>query len=88
MRLIDADELKKKAQWMEMLDGHGIPFDIQAVSLSSIDLAPTVDAEPVRYGEWIPQDETYTKFMCSECNSKNYKGYEKYCPNCGAKMGE
>ena len=46
-RLISADELKKKAHWMEMLDNNGIPFDVQAVSVSSIDLAPTIDAVKV-----------------------------------------
>jgi predicted RNA-binding Zn-ribbon protein involved in translation (DUF1610 family) len=44
---------------------------------------PTV--EPVR-GEWIRQDDTFTKYMCSNCGSKNYQGYENFCPNCGADM--
>ncbi len=47
MRLIDADALKKKAQWMEMPDRQGINFDVCAVSVSSIDLAPAIDAVPV-----------------------------------------
>lgn len=37
-------------------------------------------------GRWIPQDDSLTRFMCSECKAKNYGGYEKFCPNCGAKM--
>ena len=37
-------------------------------------------------GEWIPQDETFTRFMCSQCKGKNYAGYQKFCPNCGAEM--
>ena len=44
MRLIDADALRKKAHWMEIPDWRGINFDVKAVSVSSIDLAPTVDA--------------------------------------------
>lgn len=47
MRLIDADALRKKAQWMEMPDHQGINFDVRAVSVSSIDLTPTIDAVPV-----------------------------------------
>ena len=47
MQLIDADDLRKKAHWMEMFDNQGITFDVKAVSVSSIDLAPTVDAVEV-----------------------------------------
>lgn len=88
-RLIDADELKKKAHWMESLDGQGIPFDVLAVSVSSIDLAPTVEAEPVRHGKWVNKNWNW---YCSECDKPGYKGHIPaepdldYCPNCGAKM--
>lgn len=44
------------------------------------------DVQIVRHGKWIAQDTSLTKFMCSECKSKNYGGHEKYCPFCGAKM--
>lgn len=47
---------------------------------------PRVDAEPVRHGRWIRQDDTFTRYMCSECESKNHAGHENFCPNCGAKM--
>ena len=40
----------------------------------------------VMHGRWVTQDETRTKFMCSLCESKNYGGHEKFCPNCGARM--
>lgn len=42
--------------------------------------------EPARHGRWIRQDDTFTRYMCSECESKNHDGHEKYCPACGAKM--
>ena len=48
---------------------------------------PTVDAEPVRHGHWIRNDNgTYS---CSECqswipNEQHY--YARYCLHCGAKM--
>ena len=41
-----------------------------------------------KQGEWIRQDETYTRFQCSRCLSENHHGYGNYCPNCGAKMKE
>lgn len=47
---------------------------------------PTVEFEPVRHGRWIAQDETFTRFMCSACVSKNHKDCSNYCPMCGAKM--
>ena len=49
-------------------------------------MLPAEDVAPVRHGRWVTQDETRTKFMCSSCESKNYGGHEKFCPNCGAKM--
>lgn len=42
--------------------------------------------KPVRHGRWIPQDVTFTRFMCSECESRNHADRTDYCPNCGAKM--
>ena len=48
--------------------------------------ALAVDAEPVRHGYWIPQDNTRTKFMCSDCKGRNHDGSGKYCSECGCKM--
>lgn len=50
--------------------------------------APTVEAEPIRYAYWIPDDYEY--YHCSDC------GYEqderekvtRRCPFCGAHMDE
>jgi hypothetical protein len=86
MRLIDADaaidryyaEYKKQ----DICDG-GEDRDWLK---RCIDEAPTIEAEPVRHGRWVVQDEGRTRFMCSECKAKNYDGSGRYCPNCGAKM--
>ncbi len=47
----------------------------------------TVDAEPVRHGHWVRNDNgTYS---CSECQSwipNEQHHYAKYCLFCGAKM--
>lgn len=62
--------------------------------------APAVDAEPVRHGRWIENEDTdvYDGFWnCSECGHKIYsdlalmeelqeQGYALYCEHCGAKM--
>lgn len=58
--------------------------------------APTVDAEPIQYGQWIrvkiPQTPPYELNIhkCSECNTYFYESINRhrYCPNCGAKMDE
>lgn len=47
---------------------------------------PVVKPEPVRHGEWIPDD--YGFFHCSECQFEHDDSeyVTPYCPNCGAKM--
>ena len=55
-----------------------------------IDKIPAADVAPVVHGHWIRQDESFTRFKCSnpECGIENCSGFENYCPNCGAKMDE
>lgn len=55
-------------------------------AMAAISTIPAVDAAPVRHGRWICQDVGRTRFMSSDCKSENYEGFERYCPNCGAKM--
>lgn len=77
MRLIDADKLKIK------ITGITKPHEF----VEEIDKRPTVEAEPVRHGHWVRNDNgTYS---CSECqswipNEQHY--YARYCLHCGAKM--
>lgn len=52
--------------------------------------APTVDAEPVRHGEWIDKRSflyggCINHWECSVCGY-GQNGGSNYCPNCGAKM--
>ena len=51
-----------------------------------IELAPAVDAEPVRHGRWI--GTSFGTIKCSLCGSSYniYKGFAEYCAGCGAKM--
>ena len=37
-------------------------------------------------GEWIPQDNTYTRYTCSVCNTRNHRGGDRFCSLCGADM--
>lgn len=90
MRLIDADVLDKRLE--ETRNDYQVDryFDNYVYGLDDawklVKEAPIIEAEPVRNGKWIAQDETYTRYFCSECKSRNHQGHEKFCPNCGAKM--
>ena len=57
-------------------------IDVQLGRMTAADVAPVV------HGHWIRQDESFTRFKCSnpECGIENCSGFENYCPNCGAKM--
>ena len=46
---------------------------------------PAADVAEVRHGEWIPVDEQYDAFDCSECEAMVSR-MMNYCPRCGAKM--
>lgn len=87
-RLIDADELKETI--VSQYGAQATPGVLGALHL--IETAPTVDAEPVRHGKWIEVGIGFNyHFECSECVWKDgypFNDRHKYCPNCGAKMGE
>jgi uncharacterized paraquat-inducible protein A len=51
--------------------------------ISRLETQPTVDAAPVRHGQWEEHDD---KTWCSECNQSNKAYKPPYCPHCGAKM--
>lgn len=73
MRLIDADELCADR----------VSNDPVVIAAKC---APTIDAEPVRHGEWLFVE--YSKpdaWYCSECSVIVAK-QSFYCPHCGAKM--
>lgn len=97
MRLVDADWLKsvmldEPTEWMTKE---------QLVQFRAmIDLAPTMDAVPVRHGRWIKKrywsegagmGERYGYYYsCSKCGNLVCGGYDecgkKYCDECGARM--
>ena len=87
---MDADALLKHLNDYALQES-SFPFNRKAFyaildCMKAVIEQPTADVAPIVHGEWIPQDMTYTKFMCNQCNSKNHSGHEKFCPNCGADM--
>ena len=92
MRLIDANALIKAFEKQEN-DFHSVSDFIN--SIATIDIASTIDAEPVRHGRWIRlEGRKYARpHKCSICrNGLDFsavnagRGDANYCPNCGAKM--
>ncbi|MBO7172353.1 MAG: hypothetical protein J6V52_05320 [Bacteroidaceae bacterium] len=84
MRLIDADAAKKALVGWET-----DPTDEEIER--TIDHISTIEAEPVRYGEWVSTALVDQKgrviveqYKCSLCGRHEYRK-EPYC-HCGAKM--
>lgn len=49
--------------------------------------APTIDAQPVKHGEWIVPKNDDEQPYCSVCNWHAYGDlFTDYCPGCGAYM--
>lgn len=86
------DDFISRAETVKMLQalmGAAVTGPEQALVEAAVNVAESVqkaDAEQVRRGKWIRQDDTFTRYKCSECGDRNRKGNEKYCPNCGARM--
>lgn len=98
VRLIDADATKEKLGFaIEPFIGSAadeIRNDTLLKAIAIVDSMPTVDAQPVKRGEW---ERTDMFVKCSECGVELLDdaffgihvfddGYMPYCPNCGAKM--
>lgn len=82
-RLIDADALIEAMTKFSNATGEDMTHGIFYANI-----APTIDAEPVRHGKWILG-------KCNRCGehapfwSMATTYYESnYCPNCGARMDE
>ena len=77
-RYIDADALKQNTYYSKEI-------------YQAIDDAPTVDAVPVKRGQWLKGDYKTVSGKCSVCGWVAIY-YETdvcgmpYCPNCGAYM--
>ena len=95
MRLIDADALREHFKEHEKAARNYRAFesaDSWGGAVHDVEDAPTIDAEPVRHGQWIVAIVNNTPhFKCSECNKYIEAEWTAnfdyvFCPNCGAKM--
>lgn len=112
-RLIDAnalfDDLKSSAkaarEWREETQDEEIKIRAEQAHGTFVECAlrvknaPTIEAEPVRHGRWIPTEydsyadgsPVWDKYECSECGHE-HSGEEDtltaFCPDCGADMRE
>ena len=90
MRLIDADAMFDENHCYTTFNKNLDYCDDNDLG-EWIDEQPTVDAEPVRHGEWIPVEMemrfgTLKGVKCSLCGKEKVRDGSNYCPNCGAKM--
>ena len=97
MRLIDADVQVKYFEGLARSLANAECFaaaDVTQCAAETLRIAPTIDAEPVRHGQWI---EDGPDWVCSYCGTEfkddiefiklDYDYYmPHYCPHCGAKM--
>ena len=88
MRLIDADALAKFIDYGHLNNPNEKLYSENDIR-EMIDMMPTVDAVPVRHGQWIDRNGAivapfWERYECSECGVMS--GNNKYCPNCGARM--
>lgn len=98
MKAIDGDYVRD-----EILFGEAYVSDELAVYIKRVfDDAPTIEAEPVRRGKWIWDDNAIDwgigAWVCSECHGRNENIHagkgdnpnvwsgSRFCNNCGAKM--
>lgn len=92
MRLIDADALKK--DMCSTCDNRERCEDREQVcsEIANIDEQPTIEAEPLKHGRWVPCGDYAKCSICNGSSGRQFDGVEPvprftaYCPNCGARM--
>ena len=98
MRLIDVDAFK--IEFCEKCNNVSCDAPLtntDCFTMYMLDNTPTIEAEPVRHGRWVPLSydgyvvgyPVYDEWECSECHFACEGEGEpplNYCPNCGAKM--
>lgn len=96
MQLKDVNVLKRAfCNICEMNDGKCDIEGIYCVKHYIIDTAPTIEAEPVKHGQWVNLSGWCNRGIvkCSKCGNtldmhgvNAGRGDANFCPNCGAKM--
>nr|DAH58637.1 MAG TPA: transposase-like protein [Caudoviricetes sp.] len=92
MRLIDADELKKRAVKVCFPDTPECG-EFDAVGVSDIDIMPTIEPESLRpTAKWIVTKTAVCgmyRYECSSCGALRFRAtalHLNYCSNCGKRM--
>lgn len=96
-RLIDADALAREMyhKSFEVDDGRNVwnsgLWIRYKIFEEAIRDAPTIDAVPVRHGEWMPLPyDSGGYWKCSNCETPTEASganvLYKYCPFCGARL--
>ena len=62
------------------------PGEMKMAILLNIVAAPTIDAEPVRHGQWLTHEGVRGAAYCSVCCYELRTNNTNYCPHRGAKM--
>lgn len=89
MRLIDADI--NVYDYVETWDCTCSDYGRQKVmAVDDLSYLPTVDAVPVKHGEWLIRHVGHGHYWeCSVCHKNPciyVTEHTNFCPNCGAKM--
>lgn len=103
MKLIDADDLIKAFEALDLMSGQYAESFTNLAGNRSMEIkcaedyinnAPTIDSAPVVHAHWIlePEDTAYENvWTCSNCGEEfiqHRKPKYRFCPHCGAKMDE
>lgn len=90
-RLIDADELLEKAEYISTgFKSRGMQVCFYGVTAATIENAPTIDPESLRpHGKWVKEPFS-SRCVCTNCKSvfPEWIRVYNYCPFCGARMME
>lgn len=94
MRLIDADELEKKAYRITTQETEVDGKSVMVINLLALKNAKIFDTATERRGEWKARESFGgNTATCSACNTMFWnvdtcmgKPLWRYCPDCGARM--
>ena len=74
----------------DAMDADGMGFTVGCTVKRYLKRQPIADVAPVVHGQWIPDDDSWACSVCHEENACAYNKYlvhfDRYCPQCGAKM--
>lgn len=89
MKLIDADALCKHLHELKTGDKDTVYEyydDGIDTAISTVAVFPTIEAEPVKHGEWRDYPIADGCLQCSICGVLRIGGPSNFCPHCGARM--